>query len=68
MSIEPQAKDIDNIIEIAKWNMYGEEWEAACNNLKHAKTLAIALRDKSRIDITLDLLSKVKKQEKVPIV
>ena len=47
--------------------MYGEEWEAAQNNLKHAKTLAISLRDKSRIDITLDLLNKVEKKEKVPI-
>jgi hypothetical protein len=67
MSTEQKVKEFDNIIEIAKWNMYGEEWEAAQNNLKHAKTLAISLRDKSRIDITLDLLNKVEKKEKVPI-
>jgi len=60
-------KDIDNQIEIAKWSMYGEEWEIAKEILKNAKRMAIQLRDKARIDIILELLRKAENKEKVSV-
>ena len=67
MSEIQQRKDIDNQIEIAKWSMYGEEWEIAKETLKNAKRMAIQIRDKTRIDMILDLLQKAENKEKVSV-
>ena len=67
MSVEEEKKGVDNIIETAKWDMYGEEWGQAEANLKSAKITAIRLKDKVRIDIILDLLKKASTKEKVPV-
>jgi hypothetical protein len=64
---EEEKKSVDNQIESAKWEMYGEEWEAAKNNLQNAKRTAIRIKDKEIIDIILDLLRKIKQGEKVPM-
>jgi hypothetical protein len=64
---EQQKKDIDNLIENAKWSMYGEEWANAKGTLMSAKRTAISVKDKGRIDIILDLLQKAETHEKVPL-
>ncbi len=60
-------KDVDVLIEAAKWQMYGEEWTVACRSLQDAKLKAIGIGDKIRIDIIQELLRKAGNQEKVPM-
>ena len=67
MPKEEQKKDVDNLIQMAKWQMYGEEWTDANRNLLDAKRKAIEIKDKERIDIILDLIKKASNQEKVQV-
>ena len=67
MSVEKTAKHIDSLVEEAKWNMYGEEWETALQKLINAKHSAIAAKDKARIDAILALIHKARNQQKVEI-
>jgi hypothetical protein len=67
MSVDERAKNIDALVEEAKWNMYGEEWETALNKLQNAKVSAIAIKDKDRIDNILELMHKARNRQKVEI-
>jgi deoxyinosine 3'endonuclease (endonuclease V) len=66
-SNEEEQREIDGLVEEAKWNMYGEEWGVAVQTLEKAKNLAIAIKDKTRIDNILELLHKAHSQQKVEI-
>lgn len=60
----PTEEEKKKLIEKAKWNMYGEEWEVAELQLHDAKEIAISLRNKDQIDEMLSLIIKCKTHEK----
>ena len=67
MSEDQSINDVDELIEKAKWKMYGEEWTQASHILQDAKTKAVQMKDKARIDVILDLQKKASNQQKVPV-
>lgn len=67
MSVAEKSKEIDRLVEEAKWNMYGEEWETAVQKLEKAKNIAIAIKDKAKIDSVLALIHNARNQQKVEL-
>lgn len=67
MADEQGRKDLDKLVEEAKWQMYGEDWTQASRLLQDAKRKAVESRDKEKIDLIIDLQKKAGSHQKVPV-